>query len=172
MEMLTPMVIGQAIGAAKGSGNPRVFIPLHRGAAGFLSDEQFAKYYWPGLKAVIFALLEAGVTPCPFFEGDYTPRLKYLAELPPGVVAAHFDRTDRKKFKETCGHNLCFWGDVPGSLMVTGTPGVVKDYVRGLIEDFGDTGGLIIDGANSITEEAKPENVMALREAVDEYGVF
>ncbi len=120
MEMLTPMVIGQAIGAAKGSGNPRVFIPLHRGAAGFLNDEQFAKYYWPGLKAVIFALLEAGVTPCPFFEGDYTPRLKYLAELPPGVVAAHFDRTDRKKFKEMCGHNLCFWGDVPGSLMVTG----------------------------------------------------
>ena len=149
-----------------------MFIPLHRGAAGFLSDEQFAKYYWPGLKAVIFALLEAGVTPCPFFEGDYTPRLKYLAELPPGVVAAHFDRTDRKKFKETCGHNLCFWGDVPGSLMVTGTPGEVKDYVKGLIDDFGDTGGLIIDGANSITEEARPENVMALREAVDEYGVF
>ncbi len=88
------------------------------------------------------------------------------------MVAAHFDRTDRKKFKETCGHNLCFWGDVPGSLMVTGTPGEVKDYVKGLIEDFGDTGGLIIDGANSITEEARPENVMALREAVDEYGVF
>ena len=172
MGMLTPMVIGQAIGAAKGSGNPRVFIPLHRGAAGFLNDEQFAKYYWPGLKAVIFALLEAGVTPCPFFEGDYTPRLKYLAELPPGVVAAHFDRTDRKKFKEMCGHNLCFWGDVPGSLMVTGTPGEVKDYVKELIEDFGDTGGLIVDGANSITGEAKPENVMALREAVDEYGVF
>jgi len=112
------------------------------------------------------------VTPCPFFEGDYTPRLKYLAELPPGVVAAHFDRTDRKAFKEMCGHNLCFWGDVPGSLMVTGNPGEVKDYVKGLIEDFSDTGGLIIDGANSITEEAKPENVMALREAVDEYGVF
>ncbi len=63
-----------------------------------------------------------------------------------------------------------FWGDVPGSLMVTGTPGQVKDYVKGLIDDFGDTGGLIIDGANSITEEARPENVMALREAVDEYG--
>jgi uroporphyrinogen-III decarboxylase len=172
MEMLTPMVIGQAIGAARGSGNPRVFIPLHRGAAGFLNDEQFAKYYWPGVKAVIFALLEAGVTPCPFFEGDYAPRLKYLAELPPGVVAAHFDRTDRKKFKEVCGHNLCFWGDVPGSLMVTGKPSAVKDYVKGLIEDFADTGGLIVDGANSITGEAKPENVMALREAVDEYGVY
>ena len=56
--------------------------------------------------------------------------------------------------------------------MVTGTPGEVKDYVKGLIDDFGDTGGLIIDGANGITEEARPENVMALREAVDEYGAY
>jgi len=95
-----------------------------------------------------------------------------IVALPPGVVAAHFDRTDRKKFKEMCGHNLCFWGDVPGSLMVTGKPGEVKDYVKELIDDFADTGGLIVDGANSITGEAKPENVMALREAVDEYGVY
>ena len=56
--------------------------------------------------------------------------------------------------------------------MVTGTAGEVKDYVKELIEDFGDTGGLIVDGANSITGEARPENVMALREAVDEYGVY
>jgi len=172
IDMLTPMMIGQGIGGAKGSGNPRVFIPLHRGAAGFLSDAQFAEFYWPGLKAVLLALLDAGLTPCPFFEGDYTPRLKYLAELPPGVIAAHFDRTDRAKFKEVCGDVLCFWGDVPGSLMVTGTPGEVRDYVKRLIDDFADTGGLIIDGANSITDEARPENVMALREAADEYGVL
>jgi len=57
-------------------------------------------------------------------------------------------------------------------LMVTGKPAEVKDYVKELVEDFGDTGGLIVDGANSITGEAKPENVMALREAVDEYGVY
>lgn len=172
IEMLLPMTIGQAVGAAKGSGNPRVFIPMHRGAAGFLSDEQYAKFYWPGFKALIMALLDAGLTPCPFFEGDYTPRLKYLAELPSGVVAAHFDRVDRTAFKEKCGDGLCFWGNVPGSLMVTGTPDEVKEYVKGLIDDFGDTGGLIVDGSNTITEEARPENVMALAEAVHEYGVF
>lgn len=61
-----------------------MFIPLHRGAAGFLSDDQLARFSWPGLKAVLMALLDAGLTPCPFFEGDYTPRLKQLAELPPG----------------------------------------------------------------------------------------
>ncbi len=56
--------------------------------------------------------------------------------------------------------------------MVTGARGEVKDDVKGLIDDFGDTGGLMIDGSNTVPEEAKPENVMAMSEAVDEYGVF
>ena len=82
----------------------------------------------------------------PLFEGDYTPRLKYLAELPPGKVAAHFDRIDRKKFKEVCGDTMCFWGNVPSSLLVTGTPQQVKDDVKELVDLFGET-GLILDGA-------------------------
>ena len=81
----------------------------------------------------------------PLFEGDYTPRLKYLAELPPGKVAAHFDRIDRKKFKEVCGDDLCFWGDVPGSHAGHGTPQQVKDEVKELIDIMGDR-RLIIDG--------------------------
>ena len=168
-DLLLPMMIGQAVGAAKATGNPRVFIPLHRGAAGFLSDEQYAKFYWPGLRALLMALIDAGLTPMPFFEGDYTPRLKYLAELPPGKVAAHFDKIERAQFKRECGDVLCFWGNVSGSLMVTGAPQQVRDDVKELIDLF-DGRGLIIDGANTITEEAKPENVMALAEAAAEFG--
>ena len=170
IDLLLPMMIGQAVGAAMGSGNPRVFIPMHRGAAGFLSDEQYARFYWPGFRALVTALVDAGLTPCPFFEGDYTPRLTYLAELPPGRVAAHFDRVDRRRFREACGDVLCFWGNVPGSLMVTGTPQQVKDDVKELIDVFGDTGALIVDGSNTITEEARPENVLAVTEACEEYG--
>ena len=104
------------------TGIPRQFIPMHKGAGGFMSDEQFAKFYWPTFKALIEECVAAGITPMPLFEGDYTPRLKFLAELPPGKVAAHFDRIDRKKFKEVCGDVLCFWGNVPSSLLVTGHP--------------------------------------------------
>lgn len=44
--------------------------------------------------------------------------------------------------------------------------------MRRLIDLFGDTGALMIDGSNTVPDEAKPENVMAMTEAVHEYGVF
>jgi len=151
------------------TGIPRQFIPMHKGAGGFMSDEQFGRFYWPTFKALIEECVAAGITPMPLFEGDYTPRLEFLAELPPGKVAAHFDRIDRKKFKEVCGDVLCFWGNVPSSLLVTGTPQQVKDDVKELIDLFGET-GLILDGPGGIPDQARPENVQALAEAVEEYG--
>jgi len=67
---------------------------------------------------------------------------------------------------------MCFWGNVPPSLLATGTPQQVKDDVKELIDLFGDTGALIIDSTVGIPDEARPENVLALREAADEYGVL
>ena len=43
---------------------------------------------------------------------------------------------DLKKFKEVCGDVLCFWGNVPNSLLVTGTPQQVKDDVKELVDLF------------------------------------
>ena len=173
IELATPHVIDLAIMVASLSGSSRVMIPLHRGAGGFMSDKQFAEFYWPGLKKLLIALIDAGLTPCPFFEGDYTPRLEYLAELPTGRIAAHFDIVDKKKFKEILGDKMVFWGDVPGSLLVTGKPQQIKGYVKELIEMFSDTGGLIVDGAvEGVPPESRPENVEAMTEAVFEYGVY
>ncbi len=170
VELMEPMTIATAIEAARASGNPRVFIPMHRGADNFMRDEDFRKFYWPGFKRLIEALIDAGITPMPLFEGGYSSRLEYLAELPAGKVAAHFDHVDRKRFKEICGEVMCFWGNVPSSLMCTGTPQEVKDDVKRLIDLFGDTGALILDGNVGIPDEARPENLHALREAVDEFG--
>jgi hypothetical protein len=172
IDAMVPASIGLIVGDCKATNTTRAFVPMHRGAGGFMSDEQFEKFYWPSFSALIYALIEEGITPMPLFEGDYTPRLKYLATLPPGKVAAHFDKIDRKKFKEICGDVMCFWGNVPPSLLATGTPRQVKDDVRALIELFGDTGTLIIDSTVGIPDEAKPENVQALKEAADEYGIL
>jgi uroporphyrinogen-III decarboxylase len=67
---------------------------------------------------------------------------------------------------------MCFWGNVPASLLCTGTPQQVKDDVKELIDLFGGTGALMIDGTQGIPDEARPENVLAMREATDEFGVF
>ena len=172
IDLMQPSCVGLSIAVAQMTGNPRVFIPMHRGADGFMNEEDFKKFYWPTFKELIEALIAAGLTPMPLFEGGYTSRLKYLAELPPGKVAAHFDHIDRRKFKEMCGDVMCFWGNVPASLLCTGTSQQVKDDVKELIDLFGDTGALIIDGNQGIPDEARPENVHALREAVEEHGVF
>jgi uroporphyrinogen-III decarboxylase len=106
------------------------------------------------------------------FQGDYTPRLEFLQELPPKKILGHFDQVDRRKAKKLLGDTLCFWGNVPSSLMCTGTPRLVKDEVKELIDIFGDNGGLIIDNSVGIPDEAKPENGQALTEALHEYGIY
>ena len=74
----------ERIGPAEPGGVNAVSIPLHRGSDGFMSIKQFEKFYWPGLKGLILALIEKGQRPLVFFEGDYTSRLEYLLELPEG----------------------------------------------------------------------------------------
>ena len=110
IDVMLPASINLIIGACKATSTTRAFIPMHRGAGGFMSDEQFEKFYWPSFSALIYACIENGITPMPLFEGDYTPRLKYLATLPPGKVAAHFDKIDRKQVQ----------GDVRGRHVLLG----------------------------------------------------
>jgi len=172
IEMLTPASIQKGIISAKNTGCSRVFIPLHWGAAGFMSNDQYARFYWPCLNALISGLLDAGLTPVPLFEGNYTPRLEFLKELPKGKVAGHFEVVDRRKAKEVLGDTMCFWGNVPSSLMTTGSPAEVRDDVKELIEIFGDNGGLIIDASVGLPDETKPENLAAMVEAVMELGGY
>jgi len=169
MEKVLPDQIGGAIGQAKMSGNPRVFIPLHRGADGFMSNEQFETFYWPTLKALILALIDADLTPSPFFEGGYEQRLQYLKELPPGKVMGLFDRSDLVKVKKVLGDTMCIVGGMPVSLLQSGTPEQVRDETKKIIEAVGQDGGFIMS-SNTVLDEADPELVRVWVEATREYG--
>ena len=170
-EIFTPLLIERTIAMAKASGNPRVFIPLHRGAEGFMSLKQFEKFYWPTLKKVLLALIDAGLTPAPFFEGGYTTRLEYLLELPKGKIIGHFDTTDIFKAKQIIGNHICIRGDMPPSLLQTGTPEQIKEYTKKLIDIVGKDGGYIMSTRGSL-DEAEPELVRIWVDFTKEYGVY
>ncbi len=170
-EKLLPIMLGLAVATAKMSGNPRVFIPLHRGADGFMSLKQFEKFYWPTLKGLMMGLIGAGLTPCPFFEGNYDSRLEYLLELPRGRVLGYFDASDIFKVKEILGDHLCIMGNVPPSLLQTGNPQDVRDYCKKLIDVVGKGGGFIMAPRSAI-DEVKPENLKAMIDFTREYGVY
>ena len=170
-EKIADFAIKNTISAVNSMGGIMVTFPLHKGDDTFMSDAQFNKFYWPSLKRVIMALIEEGIMVSLFAEGKYNNRLELVKDLPRGWVMWHFDQTDMARAKEVLGGICCLAGNVPTSLMCTGTPEKVKEYCRWLIETCGKGGGYILTGGASATE-VKAENLHAMMAAAKEYGTY
>ncbi len=151
--------------------SPRVFMATHRGSDGFMSLKQFDKFYWPFFKKIVLAVIEKGMTPAIFFEGDWTKRVEYLLELPKGKILAHLDSTDIFHAKDVLKGHICLRGNVPGSLLTAGTPQDVKDYCKKLIDYVGKDGGLVVC-PRVVPDDAKAENLHAMIDFTKEYGVY
>jgi len=171
MERILPIILRKIKTLSQTSGNRLVFMGPHRGSDGFMSLSQFEKFYWPGLRATILALIEAGFTPYVFWEGDYTSRLPFLLEIPPGKIICRLDRTDVYKAKKALGGHHCIAGGMLPSLLQTGTVQQVKDECLRLIEAIGKDGGFIV-GSSCPLDEAKVENVHAMVETAKRHGGF
>jgi uroporphyrinogen-III decarboxylase len=159
--------------SATSGDNPLVFIPLHKGADGFMSNKDFEKFYWPTLKAVILGLIEAGTVPYLFVEGGYNQRLDIIADpdIPAGHTVWMFDHTDMKEVKKKLGGWACFGGNVPASLLKAGTPQEVENYVKKLIDDVAQDGGYILANG-AVLDDTTPENLHAMIDTGKEYGVY
>ncbi len=171
LEKATQLTISMATRRAAAGGIPMVFIPLHKGADGLMSPEQYKFFYWPFLKKLMMGIIDAGLIPYAYTEGSYTSRLEVISDVPKGKVLYHFERVDLAKAKEILGEVACISGNVPTSLLNLGSPQEVRDYCKRLIDVVGKGGGLIMDASGSINE-AKPENVRAMVDFTKEYGVY
>jgi uroporphyrinogen-III decarboxylase len=149
-----------------------ISFPLHKGDDTFMSCKQFEKFYWPSLKKTIDALIEEGIMVSLFAEGAYNERLEYIGDFPKGWVTWMFDKTDMAKAKKMVGKTCCIAGNVPGSIVITGTPKQVKEECRKLIETCAPGGGYILAGGCSATETKNPANFRAFMEAAKEYGTY
>jgi hypothetical protein len=168
---ITPLTIDSAINAANAAAAPIVMMPLHKGADGFMSAKQFETFYWPSFKKVVMALVDEGILPILFAEGSYNSRLEFIKEFPKAATAWWFDKTDMAKAKDVIGNVACIMGNVPTSLMMTGTPQEVKEHCRKLIEVCGKGGGYVLTGGAQI-DKGPAENMHAMMEAAKEYGVY
>jgi uroporphyrinogen-III decarboxylase len=171
MDALVPIMITMGISAMQQTGNPLIFMPLHKGADGFMSDEQFKRFFWPPFKKVIEGLVEAGCIPFPALEGHWDTRLETIQDIPKGKTVWMVDQSDMQKAKKTLGKNACLLGNVPSSLLGLATPDEVKGYCKKLIDTVGKDGGFIMANG-AFFDEAKPENVKAMVEFTREYGGY
>ena len=89
-----------------------------------MSNKQFEEFYWPTLKEVMMGLINEGLIPLPFAEGDYELRLEIIKDLPRSSTIWFFEHMDMAKAKKILGHT-CIAGNVPVTMMVTGQPAEV-----------------------------------------------
>jgi uroporphyrinogen-III decarboxylase len=119
----------------------------------------------------MMGLIDQGLVPMPFAEGDYIPRLEIIKDMPRGAVIWYFEVMDMAKAKKVLGGNACIAGNLPTSILCTGTPQQVKESCRQLIETCAPGGGYILAGGAAI-DEGNPDNLRAMMEAAKEYGVY
>jgi hypothetical protein len=171
MEIVATLTIDDAIDSVNASRGFMVSFPLHKGADGFMSEKQFETFYWPTLKKIILALIDEGIMSSLFAEGSYMTRLDVVKDLPRGWVYWQFDQTDMATAKRVLGDTACIAGNVPTSLLHTGTPRDVKEHCRKLIEYCAPGGGYILAGGAGVAN-VNPDNLRAMTEAAREYGLY
>ncbi len=171
MDVITPLMIKMGVGSAQMNGKPIIFIPLHKGADGFLSPEQFKRFYWPTLRQVMLGLIEEGVVPFPAAEGGYNTRFEVVKDLPKGTTLWMIDLSDMALAKRTVGKVGCLMGNVSSAMLKLGLPPEVREYVKKTIDVAGKDGGYIVSNG-AFFDAVKAENVKAMVLAAKEFGNY
>ena len=73
--------------------------------------------------------------------------------------------------KKVLGNVSCIMGNIPTSLLITGTPDDVDSYCKGLIETVGIGGGYIMaPGASA--DDSRVENLKAMYDSSKKDGIY
>jgi len=104
-------------------------------------------------------------------DGNMTPLVDDWLEL--GQQAIHPiqpDVMDIELVKQRYGRRVALVGNIFMSDLGRKRPAEIEAQVRRRIEMIGAGGGYIISSSNSLTDDMKPENVRAMRDAIHKYG--
>ncbi|MBQ6468577.1 MAG: hypothetical protein IJJ50_00805 [Lachnospiraceae bacterium] len=146
-----------------------VFMPLHKGMEGFMSDAHYREFYWSHLQTIINTIIDVGMVPFIYTEGKYDSRLECLKEVPRGKVFYSFEDIDFARAKQVLGDTACIMGGVSSFLLSYGTKEQVIDETKRIIDICAPGGGFILS-SNMGLDYAKPENLAAMIETARSYG--
>lgn len=141
-----------------------------------LSPDVWRTWMKPRLARVIQSALD--VNPDLFIhyhsDGYVEPIIPDLIEIGINVLnPVQPECMDPVKLKHQYGDRLAFWGTMgTQTTMPFGTPDEVRRVVKRMVETVGAGGGLVLAPTHTLEPEVPWENVVALVEAVEEYGRY
>ena len=172
MERMVPLLISMGLASVRMGGPPIVGFALHKGSDPYMSDKQFRTLYWPTLRKIMLAFINEGLIVRGGNQGFHNKRLEYYRDMPKGRVCwAVGYGTDIARMKEVLGDVACITGNVPATILHSGTAEETADFCRHLIDVAGKGGGYIFSNSG-IDRNAKVENVKAMIKTAKEYGVY
>ena len=80
---------------------------------------------------------------------------------------------DTARLKKEFGKGIVFWGGIDTQqLLPFGIPTQVCADVRRRIQDMASGGGYVVSAVHNIQGDVSPENIIAMFDAADEFGVY
>lgn len=144
-----------------------------------ISPRMFRRLFKPRLAILFRRIKELAPDAKLFFHscGNVRPLLPDFIEIGVDILnPVHVRATGMNPFelKRDFGRDIVFWGGGVDTqdVLPHGTPEAVKDDVRRNIAALAPGGGFVFNTVHNIQADVPPENVMAMWEAVREYGVY
>jgi len=144
-----------------------------------ISPEMFRRLIKPRVKTLFETF--AGLAPHAkrFFhsDGNVRPLIPDFLEIGVDILnPIHIRAKDMQPaaLKRDFGDELVFWGggvDTQG-VLPNGTPAEVKDDVRRNIEVLAPGGGYVFNTIHNIQADVPPDNIIAMWEALQQYGAY
>jgi uroporphyrinogen decarboxylase len=141
-----------------------------------MSKKLWRQWFGPRLQRVIQAAKEIKPEIIIQYHSDGK-----INDLVPDLIAAGVEVlnpvqpecVDHRWIKATYGNQIAFWGGLGvQSVLPFGTPDEVRQHTRQVIETLGAGGGLVVGPSHVIERNTPLENIFAMLEAMDEYGVY
>lgn len=148
-------------------------------ASQLISPRMFRRLFKPRL-AILFQRIKALAPDAKLFFhscGNVRPLLPDFIEIGVDILnPVHVRATGMNPFelKRDFGQDIVFWGGGVDTqdVLPHGTPEEVKTDVRRNIEALAAGGGFVFNTVHNIQADVPPENVIAMWEAMREYGVY
>jgi uroporphyrinogen decarboxylase len=141
-----------------------------------MSPKMWRQWLKPRLARVIEAAkaIKPGVLVWYHTDGDCRDVIPELIEVGVDILnPVQPECMDPAEIKAQYGHQLAFAGTIgTQSTMPHGTPGEVRAVVKERIATVGEGGGLLLAPTHVLEPDVPWENVIALVEAVEEYGEY
>lgn len=141
-----------------------------------MSPATWREWLKPRLKRVIDAAKEIDPEIPIFYhsDGDLREVIPELIEIGVTILnPVQPECMDPEELKKKYGDKLSFWGTIgTQTTMPFGKPEDVKRAVKKSIQTVGKGGGLVISPTHSIEKDVPWENIVALFEAVEQFGYY